>query len=116
MPGIIYDVLIYLLAVYGALTLIFSIASSVYYRTKTENRNVKLVLVVKNKQDIIEYFVGCIFKGSILKKVIPGGKLTVLDMGSSDETRGILDKLKRDYEYIDIIKEEEKEKIFQGFV
>ncbi|MCR4435147.1 MAG: hypothetical protein QHH06_07165 [Clostridiales bacterium] len=115
MPDIIYEVFIYLLAVYGALTLIISVFSSIYRRSKPENGNVKLVLAVKNQQETVEGMVRSIFKSDLLHRLVPDNTLTVLDMGSTDETLKILSTLKKEYEYIDIIKQEEKERVFNGF-
>ena len=115
MPEVIYNILLYLLAVYGALTLITGILSCVNNSISDKNDKLRLVLIVKNQQDIIESLVRNILSGNFLRKTVPGGKFTILDMASSDDTAAILERLKEDYQYLEVIHENEKEKIFSDF-
>ena len=115
MVKVLFYALIYLLTVYGALSLIFCVFNSIRYRVKGEDRGIKLVLLVKNQGRVIEGIVRNIFMGDFLRKIMSGGKLTVLDMGSEDETLEILERLKNDYGNLDILKESDKWKIFDSF-
>lgn len=112
---IILQILVYLLAVYGALALSFIVFNSISQRTKPERFKLKLVLLVKDREDSIEWVVRNVFSGSTLRKTMSENKFTVLDMGSTDETWKILNKLKGDYEQMELLNIGEKEKIFEGF-
>ena len=116
MPEPVFMVFVYLLAVYGALTLIIGIFESICDRLSSGNLgNVKLILVVKNQQECIEGMIRDMFRRDRLRKMLPGVKFSILDMGSTDETPLILDKLRRDFEYIEIVSESDRQKIFDGF-
>lgn len=112
---IILQILVYLLAVYGALALSFIVISSIIKRTKHDNSRLKLVLLVKDREESIEGVVRNVFSGNMLRKTMSDNKFTVLDMGSTDETWKILNKLKCDYEQMELLNIGEKEKIFEGF-
>lgn len=71
-----------------------------------------LVLVVKDQEDAVEGIVRTIMEREGLTRIIPGGRLKVVDLGSRDQTVDILERLKDEYEIIDIVGENEKEKIF----
>lgn len=111
----ILEILIYLLAAYGALALSYIAVNSVLQKSKTEKSNVKLVLMLKDREEAVEGIVRNMLSGSLLRKVVNDGRVTVLDMGSKDETWLILSKLKSDYEQLELIKSSDKEKIFDGF-
>ena len=74
-----------------------------------------MVLIVKNQEEVIEGIIRNLSSADILRKAMTTEKLTILDMSSSDKTLEILNKLKSDYEYFDILEEDEKESIFAGF-
>jgi hypothetical protein len=112
MPKILFDILIYTLALFGALMLTISIVKTVSNRLKHENQKVRLILMVKDQEEQIEGIVRSVFTGDLLYGTLPGNNLIILDMGSQDDTLKIVEKLKRDYQYIDIIRKEEKEKAF----
>ena len=65
----------------------------------------KNILIVKNQEDTIEWIVQ-----NAIRNV--KGKLIIIDMGSKDDTWKILEKLKLDNDDIEILKEEDKSKIF----
>ena len=62
-------------------------------------------IVVKNQEDTVEWIVK-----SAIRSV--KGKLIIVDMGSCDETWEILERLKMDNDNIEILREEDKSKIF----
>lgn len=107
--------IIYLLAVYGAITLILSILGAVHGKMTAEAAKVRLVLFVKNVEEYVEYIIRDAIKYDFPEKVMSGDNLTVVDMNSTDDTLKILQKLKKDYECIDILSAGEKEDVFSGF-
>jgi hypothetical protein len=111
----VFQILIYLLAAYGVLALWYIIIKAVLQKTKSEKSNVKLVLMLKDREEAVEGIVRSLFSGNLFRKFICNGKVTVLDMGSKDETWMILNKLKSDYEQLELINVNEKEKIFNEF-
>ncbi|MCX7923027.1 MAG: hypothetical protein N3B21_13615 [Clostridia bacterium] len=113
---VILYVLIGLLALFGGLTLVISVLGTAFRRARGENRRVKLVVLVKDQQETVEGLIRSIYARDFLKRINYEEKLVVLDMDSSDETLNILMKLKDEYEYIEVLTESEKEKIFEGFM
>ena len=71
--------------------------------------------MLKDQEESVEGIVRSMFSESLVRKVINSGKVTVLDMGSKDDTWKILNKLGTLYEQLELIKPSEKEKIFDGF-
>jgi len=110
----IIDFFVYLLAVYGVLSLIINIIDSVHPGSGLRSSGVKMVLLVKNQEETIEGIIRSMFMGDFLRKIGSGHMLTVLDMGSKDKTPVILEKLKKQYESMEVLMAEEKEKVFEG--
>jgi len=115
MLKIVFDFLFYTLAIYGALSLIISFVGLAGQKEVDGKHKVRMILMVKNAEEVIEGIVRNVFLGGILRKLMCNGRLTVMDMGSSDRTADILNKLKHEYGYIDILDESEKEKVFNVF-
>ncbi len=113
-----YDGLLFgficLLAVYGGLALIIGVLEGVRFGPHSRCENVKLILVVKDAGDNIEWIVRSAFKNDFQGKALSGNSLAVVDMGSSDDTFKILEKLKQEYQYIDIYTIDQKDKAFFG--
>jgi hypothetical protein len=114
MTGVICQIFVYLLAVYGAIALVICIASSVAKIARDEKPGMKMVLVVKNQGDCIEGTVKNLLSSNFLGKTIPAKTLTVVDMGSTDDTGRILELLKNDYEFLDVKNQEDRDSIFEG--
>ncbi|MCX7749817.1 MAG: hypothetical protein N2645_23455 [Clostridia bacterium] len=108
-------VLICLLATYGAIYLLYSVLHSIYHRIKAQSSNIKLVLIVKDQEDTIEGIMREILGNETSRSLVHSKNFVVLDMGSKDETLSILKKFQRDYDYLHIIEEHEKEKVFADF-
>jgi hypothetical protein len=108
--------IIYLLAVYGAITLIFGILGAVHGRMVAEATKVRLVLFVKNVEEYIEYIIRNAVKYELPDKIMSGNNLMVVDLNSTDDTFKILQKLKNDYECIDILSAGDKEDILSDFL
>ena len=112
---IFIEVLIYLLAAYGLMYLVAGVIDSIRQRHSSESSSAKMVLIVKNQEHVIEGIIRNISSGDVLRKVMSNENLTVVDMSSSDRTKDILLRLKKDYLFFDVIGEEEKESIFKLF-
>jgi hypothetical protein len=104
-----------ILALYGLISLILSVVNTICDRAGIKNERIKLVLIVKNQQDTIEGVIRNILAGNLLRRIMSGRKLTIIDIKSTDETLKILQVLKDDYEWLEILCEDEKEKIFEEF-
>ncbi len=105
----------YLLAIYGALMLIFSILGTIRARLDLRDSQFKLVLIVKNSGEYIEFIIRDIIRRIVADRTVPLDKFTVIDMDSSDETPAILGKLHKDFEMIELLTEKEKDKAFSNF-
>lgn len=110
---LIPELLVYLFAVYGMLSLIISAIESFSKRKKPSNNGVRLVILIKNQQDNVEGIVKTILSGETARDIVSNGKLYIVDMGSEDETIKILKKLKNNYDMIEIFNKDEKELIFE---
>lgn len=105
-------IFVFLLTAYGAFSLMHCIISSIRFRVKDENSGIELVLFVKNKEEAIEGTIRSILSHGFPVEIPEGGYLTVVDMGSEDRTVEILKKLQRDYANLNVLCENEKEKLF----
>lgn len=115
MIKVILEVITYLLALYGISMLLSNIASSILQKVNLKDPGVRLVLLVKNSEDVIEDIIRSILATDIIKKITKRQKFFVIDMGSTDDTPGILLKLKSDCGDFEVLMENEKEKIFEGY-
>ncbi|MCX7841758.1 MAG: hypothetical protein N2489_01620 [Clostridia bacterium] len=115
MAWVILNVFLYLLAGYGAAALLMAIITSIRRRVCTENANVKLIVMVKNGEEVIEGIVRNIFLGDFLRKIMVCGKLTVLDMGSEDSTLEILKRLEKEYGDMEVLEKNQKNEVFTYF-
>lgn len=104
-----------LLAVYGAYTLISCMIGAVMSRGASETSKVRVVVVVRDVEEQIENIVRNALKAELATRLMSGGNLTFVDMASQDGTLLLLNKLKRDYENIEILEIEERDKAFSDF-
>jgi len=107
--------IVYVLAIYGLLSLAVSIFSLIPARVKNSNGKIKIVLMVKDSEEVIEGVVRNIFAGNTVKEFSTDGKLTVVDFGSKDGTVEILNRLKDSYVHMEVLNNDEKEKVFTSF-
>ncbi|MGI6776729.1 MAG: glycosyltransferase [Acetivibrionales bacterium] len=103
---------VFFLAIYGVFTLIMGLKGLITQKIDIEDYKTKLVIMVKDQEETIEGIIRTIFMESFLRKVLSNDKLIVIDMGSKDKTREILEKLKREYEYIEVLNENQKDRVF----
>ncbi len=115
MLRIAFEVFVGLLAIYGIISLVSGLVSPIRQRLGSESSRVKMVIIMKNQEQTAEGIIRNVFTADILRRVMSNEKLTVVDMGSSDNTRRILDTLKNDYDFFDVLSENEKEDIFKKF-
>jgi len=103
-----------LLAAYGAYSLIVTVADYKSSVKQIRKAGIKLVILVKNQEDCIEGIIRTIFSGEFLRRIRSGHGLTVIDLGSKDKTALILEKLQKDFDMLEVLKENEKDRIFEG--
>lgn len=99
----IFEFVTYLLAVYGAIILIFSCLHAIGLRAAAGNAVVKVVILVRNAEEQSEEVVRNAVRWSLTRKLLANRPLAVVDMGSGDGTAGILEKLKKDYPAIQFL-------------
>ncbi len=110
MLDMVLEILLLLMGLYGIISLIFSAVDTVQRKSLADDKNVRLAILVKDREEAIEGIVR-----SLLSRDIPGGKLTIIDMGSEDKTLNILQKLKRSFENITVLKYDERERLMGEF-
>jgi|LSQX01.3.fsa_nt_gb hypothetical protein len=115
MVKIFLEIVICILAAYGFISMVYDTVMSVRNKMDYNNSMIKLILVVKNQGNIIEGVMRNVLSRDFLRKLMPGGKLTIIDMGSKDDTLDILRKLEKDYECLDVLKKSEKDTVFKRF-
>lgn len=99
MVNFFLDSIIYILAIYGIINLIKEVIFNIKY--KNEIDSIKHYIYVKDAEDIIEIYIrDILFKYPNLKNI------TIIDENSKDNTYKILEKIKSEYDYINIVKSE----------
>ena len=94
--------IIWTLALYGLIEII----KTIYYVctcTKLESDGIYFIIAVKNQQKKIEGFMR-----SILFRILYGKEecvknVIITDLGSSDKTKDIIEKLAQDYKFIEVV-------------
>ncbi len=94
--------IIWTLALYGLIEII----KTIYYVctcTKLESDGIYFIIAVKNQQEKIEGFMR-----SILFRILYGKEecvknVILTDLGSSDKTKDIIEKLAQDYKFIEVV-------------
>lgn len=115
MLNILFYFVVCILALYGLILLVISVVNTICDRVSLKNDGIKLVLLVKNQQEVVEGVIRNIMASNLPRKIMTGRKLTIIDISSTDETFKILQMLKDDNEWLEILSEDEKEKIFEDF-
>ena len=98
----IKDGLILIFAIYGMIEIIKSIYYICTY-TKLESDGIYFIIAVKNQEEKIEYFLRSILFRMIYGKEEYIQNVIVTDLGSSDKTKEIIEKLSTDYKNIDLV-------------
>ena len=107
--------IVYVLAIYGLLSLAVSIFSLIPARVKNSNGKIKIVLMVKDSEEVIEGVVRNVFASDAVREFSTDGKLTVVDLGSRDGTIDILNRLKESYVGMEVLDNNDKERVFTTF-
>ena len=111
----IFKFLACLLAAYGAFTLISCIIGAIRSRGVPETSKVRVVVVVRDMEEQIENIVRNALKAELTTRLMSNGNLTFVDMDSKDRTLLFLNKLKKDYQNIDILEIQERDRAFADF-
>lgn len=115
MLKIVFEVIVCIFATYGFVIFLHELLLTYKQNMKYKSSMIRLVLIVKNQGEVIEGVLRNILHRDFVRKLMPAGRLTVLDMGSNDDTIDILRKLEEDYECIQVLKKSEKESLFKFF-
>ena len=111
--NIIIQSTICFLTIYGAIQIVLNIYDFLC-KNQFKDDNIYIIITVKNQQDTIEGIIRAVVWRSLNNYyggIVP--TIFVIDMGSTDETLQILDKLCKDYEFIEVINKEEYEAILE---
>lgn len=109
------ECIIYLLAAYGMLVLLLGAIDLIRYKTAGNRPKIRIVLLVQNAQEQIEFIVRNVVMKDYASKALSDKKVIFVDMDSSDETVALLKKLQQCYPSIDVVQYKEKEDIFCDF-
>lgn len=103
------------LAVYGLVSLVTYIFSLIRQKARNGNHGIRLVMLVKNQAEDIEGIVRNIYEKDLLRMAGLPDNLTIIDMSSGDETAQILERLGKQFGYIDILYEDDYNKLLLDF-
>ncbi|NLK86715.1 MAG: hypothetical protein GX279_04385 [Clostridiaceae bacterium] len=107
--------IICILAVYGLLGLILGISEMIRCRMTGPRPKVRVVLLVKDAEEQIEYIVRYAIRKEYAAKVLSDKKLVIVDMDSADNTYVLLQKLQKNFPCIEVLKISDSESIFSDF-
>lgn len=79
------------------------------------HHGVRIVLLVKDAEEQIEYIVRTAVKNDFASRVMSDNSLVIIDMDSSDNTYLLLEKLQKDFSNVEALKFEDKELVFNDF-
>ena len=106
---------VWLLAAYGLLTLVHGMIELIHCRISGHRPNVRVVLLVKDAEEHIEYIIRNMSKKDFVSKTLTDKNMVIIDMNSTDHTYQILEKLQVDFSNVEALSFEEKEHIFDDF-
>ena len=102
MLDFITNSIIWIFAIYGLIEII----KTVYYictYTKLESDGIYFIITVKNQEDKIEGFLRSILFRMIYGKEEYIKNVIVADLGSTDGTKEIIEKMSKDYKNINLV-------------
>lgn len=109
------ECIIYLLASYGLLMLIMNIFDMLRCRIRGRRPAVRIVLLVKNAEEQIEYIVRNSIRKEYASKVLSDKNIMIVDMNSEDNTYEYLERLEKSFCGIEALQYEDREQIYNGF-
>lgn len=112
---ILLECVICLLAAYGLLVLVLSAAELIRCRVSGCRPKVRVVILVKDAEEYIEYIIRNAVKRDFISKVFSDKKLVIVDMDSTDQTYQLLERLQKDFSNIESLTFKEREFIFDDF-
>lgn len=104
-----------ILAAYGLLALISGIAESIRCRISGIRPEVRVVVLVQNAEEQIEYIVGNAVKKDIQAKMLSDRKVVFVDMDSKDKTYELLEKIQKNFSSIEVLPYVDRAHIYDGF-
>lgn len=115
MIKVIFNFLFYLLALYGAYTVISNALHLSWDTCICKDKKIKTVLIVKDAGEVIEGIIRSIFSERAGKNNVHTCRLTIVDMDSSDDTPRVLHRLEQEYEGMNVLDKNEKDLVFMDF-
>ena len=101
MGNFILNSILWTLAIYGAIEIIKTIIN-IYTYTNLKSDGIYMIIAVKNQEDKIEGFLRNFLFRIIYGKEENIKNIIVTDLGSTDDTTKILDKMEKDYNNIKV--------------
>ncbi len=99
----VFQIIVWTLAIYGLIEIIINIFNSI----ALVNKNIKdmyILIAVKNQEDTIEGIIrSIVFKNIYNKNEGLFNNIIIADMGSTDQTLNILKRLTKEYSFLKII-------------
>lgn len=111
----LFDCIIYLMATYGLLVVVLGAADMIRCRIRGRRPNVRVVVLVQDAEDHIEYIVRNAVKKDFASRALSEKNVIFVDMNSSDRTSLLLKKLKDEFPNIEIVSPDERLRIFDDF-
>lgn len=112
----IVNPVMYIMAFYGFISILMSFRKLFYRGMRLKNGKMRMVLIVKDGEEIIEAVIRSIASGVIPENIASEGDIYIVDMGSSDKTVDILQRLKNMYyNNIEIVTKNDRSKVFDNF-
>lgn len=102
MLDFILNGIVWVLALYGLIEII----KTIYYAcicSKIKTNGIYFIIAVKNQEEKIEGFMRSILFRILYGKEENINDIIISDLGSSDNTKEILEKLQQDYKYINLL-------------
>ncbi|MGE5614008.1 MAG: hypothetical protein ACM3XR_06335 [Bacillota bacterium] len=104
-----------LLAAYGLISLVLGALDAIGARIAGKRPNVRVVLLVQDAEKQIEYIVRNAVDKKYASASLSEKKLVIVDMNSTDNTLGILERLEDLFPGIEVLAYNDKDEIFNGF-
>ena len=115
MGYIILEAAVCMLAIYGLIMLVLAAVEkkSGSGRGPRKHPGVRVVLLVKDAEEQIEYIIRKAVKSDVTSGLLSENSLVVIDMNSSDSTFLLLEKLQKDFSCVEILPFEDRALVFE---